>query len=279
MRSGPPSLLQENRRGRRAPATAAPPGSKPLGARRRENAGKDRLKLQGAVALLPLSPVEETEQAAANRWRKAPNEPGVAHLQTSTLTTSTMEAGRVGGKKAAAHHLLHRGDADLESMKRRSPNPPRPHGRPGKKSSQIHHRATELPRHHGRTRGSAAASRKEPPPAPRPFIGRLPTMTCLYSDLRSRGERSPSAGIDLGRRSMAPPTQGAARLKPKLENLSYSDTFPPPPPAAMAAGGAQDRAVSQELGAVTVEGSGGERGKWLPTLLWCFQLALWMHQC
>jgi hypothetical protein len=113
-RSDPPSLLQESRRGRQDPAIAAPLGSKPLGARRRENAGTDRLKLQGAVALLPLGPAEEKEQAAANRWRKAPKAPGVAHLQTTTLTTSTMEAARPGGEKAAPHHLLHRGDADPE---------------------------------------------------------------------------------------------------------------------------------------------------------------------
>jgi hypothetical protein len=68
-----------------------------------------------------------------------------------------------------------------------------------------HHRATELPPHQGRPRGSAATPRKEHPPAPSPFIGRSPAKTCPYSDHQSKGEehlRPPAS--DLGRRSRGP---------------------------------------------------------------------------
>jgi hypothetical protein len=240
-------------------ASAAPPGSKPLGARRRENTSTDRSKLQGAIALLPLGPVEETDQAAANCWRKAPNEPGVAPLQTTTLTTSTMESARPGGNKAAAHHLLHRGDADPESMKRRSPNPPRLRGRPGKKSIQNHHRATKLPRHHGRTRGSAAASWKGHHRLLGPLLGGCRRR--LASTPTSRAE---AKKISASRHRSRPEIQGPSNtrrraLKPKLGILSYSflrHLRPPWPPEGLGIG-----PVFRELGVVTVEGSGGERGK------------------
>jgi hypothetical protein len=77
-----------------------------------------------------------------------------------------------------------------------------------------HHCTTELPRHHGRTRGSAASPRKEHPPAPRPFIGRPPAKTCLHSDHWSKGEeelRPPAS--DLGRRSRGPSKNKAQRRR------------------------------------------------------------------